>query len=121
MKIKLYIYLQNEDVQVFEVIFSKRVSQKKFLVFFSKIVFTHLGIPKNIKNSDFFRQKRAFLERLKIRYFLSEKVTFYVFIFKSVIFGAILDLKDSFEGASDTLFGSQSSRTSREKITSYAI
>ena len=92
--------------------FSVSMSEK-FMggVFFSKIVLTPLGLPKNVKKSVFFGQKLPFLEPPKIFKYFTWKSDYFCLICKSVNFAQIRVQIDSFEAAPNVLFGSQSSET----------
>ena len=92
--------------------FSVSVSEK-FLggVFFSKIVLTPLGLPKNVEKSVFFGQKPPFLEPPKIFKYFTWKSDYFCLICKSVNFAQIRVQIDSFEAAPNVLFGPQSSET----------
>ena len=102
--------------------FSVSVSEK-FLggVFFSKIVLTPLGLPKNVKKSVFFGQKPPFLEPPKIFKYFTWKSDYFCLICKSVNFAQIRVQIDSFEAAPNVLFGPQSSETWHQKIKNYGF
>ena len=98
--------------------FSVSVSEKfSGCVFFSKIVLTPLGLPKNVKKKCIFWSKTT----PKIFKYFTWKSDYFCLICKSVNFAQIRVQIDSFEPAPNFLFGLQSSETWHQKIKNYGF